>query len=53
MRSKIREELYNEDLIRASKQTPEEKLKEALELSELCLELKKAADKQNAPKKNS
>jgi len=53
MHSKIREELYNEDLKKAASFSPQEKLKQALELSELCLELKKAADKKDAFKKDT
>lgn len=53
MHSKIREELYNEDLKRASQQATQEKLKQALELSELCLQLNKAAGGHNASKKNT
>jgi len=41
--SKIRELLYLEDIKRASKLTPEVKLKEALELSNFCLKLNKVS----------
>jgi len=40
--SQIRWALYQEDLARARQQTPSEKLKIALQLSELCFKLKKA-----------
>lgn len=52
MRSKIREELYKEDLKIAACLPPQEKLKQALELSQLCLELKKAVE-EHASKKNT
>lgn len=42
-RSPIRQALYLADLARARLQTPEERLKLALELSDLCLKLKSAA----------
>ena len=41
-RSLIRRASHQDDLARARRQTPAEKLKTALELSELCLRLKKA-----------
>ena len=41
-RSVIRQALYQEDLARARRQTSGEKLKIALELSELCLKLRRA-----------
>ena len=41
-RSRVRQALYDEDLARARQQTPGEKLKIALQLSDLCLKLKKA-----------
>jgi hypothetical protein len=41
-RSRVRQALYDEDLARARQQTPAEKLKIALELSEVCFKLRKA-----------
>lgn len=42
-KSKIRESLYLEDIKRASRLSPEEKLEEALELPDFCLELNKVS----------
>ena len=41
-RSLIRRAMYQDDLAWARRQTPAEKLKTALELSELCFRLKRA-----------
>ncbi len=51
-KSKIRESLYLEDIKRASRLSPQEKLEEALELSDFCLELNKIS-KDGKSKRNT